>query len=351
MTSTHTALHITEPELLAAAKRGDADAFARLVSPYRGELHAHCYRMLGSVSDAEDALQDALLRAWRGLPRFEGRSSLRSWLYTIATNVCLRAIERRPKRVLPIDYGPAADPHDTPTGPLLEYPWLEPYPDERLGVEDGFAGPEASYQQRESIELAFIALLQHVPARQRAVLLLRDVLGFSAQDVAEVLDTTPTSVHSALQRAHKTVEERRPEQSQQVVLRSLGEARLAEIVNKYVSAWERGDVDAVVAMLAEDVRLAMPPIPTWYDGRDAAGTFLEHCAFTEDRPWRIVPLRASAQLSFGHYRWDPDKGDFAPHDVTVLTLRGEQIHDITFFIGEDVLRRFGLPDRPLGSHH
>src|SRR6266480_2901813 len=192
-----------ERELLEAARGGDEDAFGRLVEPHRGELHAHCYRMLGSVHDAEDALQEALLRAWRGIARFEGRSSLRSWLYTIATNTCLDAIERRPKRVLPIDYAPAADPHDGPGEPLVESVWVEPYPDERLGLEDGLAGPEARYEQREAVELAFIAAVQHLPARQRAVLILREVLGYSALEVAGMLDTTTASVNSALQRARK----------------------------------------------------------------------------------------------------------------------------------------------------
>src|SRR3954447_17660626 len=178
MTSTHTRTTPREHELLRAAKAGDEDAYAQLLAPFRGELHAHCYRMLGSVHDAEDALQEASLRAWRGLARFEERSSLRSWLYTIATNTCLRAIERRPKRVLPIDYAPAADPHDELAEPLVESVWVEPYPDDAVGLEDGLAGPEARYEQRESVELAFIAALQHLPARQRAVLILRDVLGF-----------------------------------------------------------------------------------------------------------------------------------------------------------------------------
>jgi RNA polymerase sigma-70 factor, ECF subfamily len=169
---------MADERLLDAARAGDENAFARLVEPHRRALHAHCYRMLGSVADAEDALQDALLNAWRGLSKFEGRSSLRSWLYTIATNACLRAIERRPKRVLPIDYAPAADPHDGLAEPLVESVWVEPYPDEAVGLEDGPAGPEARYEQRESVELAFIAALQHLPARQRAVLILRDVLGF-----------------------------------------------------------------------------------------------------------------------------------------------------------------------------
>ena len=206
---------MNDDQLLEAARAGDEQAFAALVEPHRGALHAHCYRMLGSVVDAEDALQETLLRAWRGLASFEGRSSLRSWLYTVATNACLRAIERRPKRVLPVDYSPAADPHENVGEPLVESVWVEPYPDERLGVEDGLADPEARYEQRESVELAFVAALQHLPASQRAVLILRDVLGFSAREVAETLETTPTGVDSALQRAHKAVDDRLPERSQQ----------------------------------------------------------------------------------------------------------------------------------------
>jgi RNA polymerase sigma-70 factor (ECF subfamily) len=222
----------SERELLNAARNDDREAFGRLVEPYRCELHAHCYRMLGSYADAEDALQETLLRAWRGLPRFERRSSLRAWLYRIATNTCLRAIERRPKRVLPIDYTPAADPHDRLADPVSEPVWLEPYPDTNLGLE-GPAGPDARYEQREAVELAFIAALQHLPARQRAVLILRDVLGFSARETAEVLETTAVSVDSALQRAHKTVDERLPSQTQQQTLRLLGDNELSKLVERY----------------------------------------------------------------------------------------------------------------------
>src|SRR3954468_16296540 len=192
---------MTGSRLLEAAVAGDERAYAELIEPHRTALRAHCYRMLGSIQDAEDAVQETLLRAWRNLASFQGRSSLRSWLYTIATNVCLRAIERRPRRVLPIDYGPPGDPHQRLGEPLVESTWIEPYPDENLGLEDGLAGPEARYEQRESIELAFIAALQHLPANQRAVLILREVLGFSAREVAETLDTTVASANSALQRA------------------------------------------------------------------------------------------------------------------------------------------------------
>src|SRR4051812_44034909 len=203
-----------ELELLQAAQGGDQEAFAMVVEPYRRELLAHCYRMLGSYADAEDALQETLLRAWRALSRFERRSSLRAWLYRIATNRSLTAIERRPKRVLPADYAAAADPHDGPADPFDEPIWLEPYPDLELSLRPP-TGPEARYEQREAVEPGFIAALQTLPARQRAVLILRDVLGFSARETAGVLETTPVSIDSALQRAHKTVDDRLPSHSQQ----------------------------------------------------------------------------------------------------------------------------------------
>jgi RNA polymerase sigma-70 factor (ECF subfamily) len=340
-----TSVNVNERDLLDAARQGDEDAYGRLVAPYRAQLHAHCYRMLGSVPDAEDALQEAFLRAWRGLPRFEGRSSFHSWLYTIATNACLKAIERRPTRVLPIDYGPATDPHDAPAEPLLESVWVEPYPDELLGLADGFAAPEARYEQRESVELAFIAALQHLPPRQRAVLILRDVLGFSGQEVADVLETSTASVYSALQRAHKAVDERLPEQSQQATLRSLDEAELREVVGGYVDAWERGDIDAVAAMLAEDAIIAMPPMPTWYGGREAVVSFLRSLPLAGGRRWRLVPARASGQLAFAHYLWDAEKECFAAHSINVLALRGNRITEITAFLDADAFPRFGLPDQ------
>ena len=221
---------VSERDLLEAARSGDEDAFRRLVEEHRSELHAHCYRMLGSVTEAEDAVQESLLRAWRGLSRFERGRPLRPWLYNIATNTCLDALARRPKRMLPTDYGRPLSADADPGEPLAESVWIEPYPDERLGLGTGYTAPEARYERREAVELAFIAALQHLPARQRAVLILREVLGFSAREVAQTLETTTASVNSALQRARKTVEERLPEQSQQATLRALGDERTRELV-------------------------------------------------------------------------------------------------------------------------
>src|ERR671931_1214286 len=335
---------LRERELLKAAREGDQDAFGRLIEPYRRELQAHCYRMLGSYADAEDALQEMLLRAWRALPGFEKRSSLRSWLYRIATNACLRAIERRPKRVLPIDYAPASDPHDGPAEPVSEPIWLEPYPDEMLGLEDALAGPDARYEQRESVELAFIAALQHLPARQRAVLILRDVLGFSAREAAEVLETSPASIYSLLQRAHRAVDECLPERSQQAMLRSLDDQDLRELVDRVVDAFERADVDAVVEMLATDGAFTMPPRPTWFRGREAVGAFLADHVLAPDMRWRVVPTRANGQLAFGNYRWDDEREIFEPRSMTVFTLGAQGVDEMTTFIGPELLARFRLPD-------
>jgi RNA polymerase sigma-70 factor (ECF subfamily) len=345
----------TELRLIERARGGDEDAFRRLVEPHRNELYAHCYRMLGSVHDADDALQDALLRAWRGLAKFESRSSLRAWLYRITTNACLDVISRRPKRVLPIDHRPAADPGDDLGEPLTESVWVEPYADEQLGLEDGYAAPEARYERRESVELAFIAALQHLPATQRAALILRDVLGFSARETAEALETTVPSVNGALRRARKAVAERLPGQSQQATLRALGDDGMREVVERYIEAWERGDVEAILAMLAADATFSMPPLPTWYRGRDAIADFLIRFAL-RDR-WRLLPTRANGQLALACYAWDAEKKSYTGLSLDVLTLDGPRAREVTSFVtphtrgparerfAADVLGRFGLPDR------
>ena len=369
MSTTPTASTAHEQELLEAARAGDEIAYGRLVESYRSELQAHCYRMLGSVHDAEDALQDALLRAWRGLAKFEGRSSLRSWLYRIATNTCLDVIARRPKRVLPIDYGPPADPHDGPGEPLVESAWVEPYPDETLGVEDGYAAPDARYEQREAVELAFIAALQRLPATQRAVLILREVLGFSANEVAETLETSTASVNSALQRARKAVDERTPEQSQQATLRSLGDDGVRQVVQGYVDAWDRGDIDAVVAMLSDDACFSMPPAPSWHRGHEQLTEFMGVGPLSGEWRWRHILVRASGQPTLAFYSWDAAEKTHLPFALNVLTVRDRLISDVTAFICRatesrdldayrrwpeepivherfvDFFERFGLPDR------
>jgi RNA polymerase sigma-70 factor (ECF subfamily) len=335
--------NMTERELLEAACGGDEDAFRRLVEPHRAGLHAHCYRMLGSLHDAEDALQDALLRAWRGLPGFDGRSALRRWLYRITTNTCLDALKRRPKRVLPIDYGPPAELEADAVGePLSRSVWVEPYPDELIGVENGYAAPEARCEQREAVELAFVAALQHLPPRQRAVLILREVLGFSAKEVSESLGTTVASVNSALQRARKAVEARLPEKSQQATIRELGNAGVREVVRRFVDAFERGDVDAIVSLLAEDATFAMPPYSEWYRGRDVVG---ESWLMPGGPPPRLryVETRANGQLALGTYVLDPERNRFLAIALDVLTLRGTRIADVTAFRTPEVFPRFGLP--------
>ena len=331
-----------EPSDLEAARTGDEGAFERLVEPYRGELQAHAYRMLGSAHDAEDALQETLLRAWRGLDRFEGRSTLRAWLYRIATNASLRAIERRPKRLLPVDYGPAGDPHDGLEAPLAESVWVDPYPDQ--AIEEVRLSPDARYEQRESVELAFIAALQHLPARQRAVLLLRDVLGFQPAEIADMLDSSPASVYSALQRAHATIDQRLPEASQQETLRAIDDQRLREVVERFVAAWEANDVDGLVAMLTEDAAISMPPRPSWYRGREAIAAFLAATPMSAGERWRLVPVAANGQPAFAMYGLEDD-GSWRPHAIQAITLDADaRITGMTAFLEPASFRHFGLPD-------
>jgi RNA polymerase sigma-70 factor (ECF subfamily) len=351
----NTGITAREGELLEAARGGDEKAFQALVDPYRKGLHVHCYRMLGSVHDADDALQDALLRAWRGLRTFEGRGSLRSWLYRITTNACLDVISRRPQRVLPIEREPAADPNRDLDDAVEEPIWIEPYADEQLGHEKGPAAPEARYEQREAVELAFIVALQHLTGTQRAALILRDVLSFSAREAAEALETTVPAVNGALRRARQAVEERLPERSQQAELRALGDDGIREVVERYIDAWERGDVDAILALLAKDAKYAMPPLPVWYRGHDAISIYLRRSALTVR--WRVLPVRANGQLAFASFGWDTEKEAYTPVSLDVLTLDGAEATEVTAFVtpytrgparerfAADVFGRFGVPAR------
>ncbi|MEV6157361.1 sigma-70 family RNA polymerase sigma factor [Nonomuraea sp. NPDC052129] len=328
-----------DAEDLVRARAGDDAAFNRLVEPLRRELHAHCYRMLGSTHDADDALQDALLRAWRGLARFEGRGSLRSWLYTVATHTCLDTIESRGRRALPMDLGPSSDRAVLGDAPPADVAWLGPYPDAALGA----GGPAARYEQREAVELAFVAALQHLPGNQRAALLLFEVLGFSAAEIATTMNTSTTSVNSALARARKIVAEKVPAPTQQRTLRQIDDARVREIVAGYSTALERGDADALVALLTEDVTWSMPPLPHWYHGLEAVADFARRIPLTACGSWRHLPVTANGQPAVACYLRNDGAGAHLAWSINVLTLRGEHIREVTSFIGAEHFTPFGLP--------
>ncbi|MFD9895781.1 sigma-70 family RNA polymerase sigma factor [Amycolatopsis sp. NPDC059027] len=329
---------VGDPDL-ARAREGDDDAFTRLVEPLRGELHAHCYRMLGSVHDADDALQDALVRAWRGLARFEGRSSLRSWLYTVTTRTCLDLVESRGRRALPIDLGPSSDRAVLDNAPLNDVAWLGPYPDAGLT-----GGADARYEQREAVELAFVAACQHLPGNQRAALLLFDVLGFSAAEIADTMATSTASVNSALQRARKIVAEKVPARTQQRALREIDDTRVREIVTGYAGALERGDADALVALLTEDVTWSMPPLRHWYRGIEAVMDFAVEIPLTRCPSWRHLSTSANGQPAVACYLGEHADAPHLPWSINVLTLRDGRIADVTSFVGAEHFPAFGLPD-------
>ncbi|HEY8927172.1 MAG TPA: RNA polymerase subunit sigma-70 [Polyangia bacterium] len=333
-----------DAQLLAAARSGDQASFEQLVAKHRRELHAHCYRMLGSPADADDALQESLLAAWRGLAGFEGRSSLRTWLYQVTTNATLRLISRSPARLLSPDHGPPrTDPTDLGE-PVAGRAWLEP-----LRTDDDRPGggppsgddPAARYLRRESVELAFVAALQHLPGTQRAVLILREVLELSAEEVADLLESTVASVNSALQRARKAVSERVPTRSQEAELRDLGTEGERGLVAAFVAAWERADASALLQLLTEDARLTMPPLPAWFSGRENLRKFFAERMFA--MPWRLVPLRANGQPGFACYVRQPGGGRFQLGAVNVLSLRGGRVAWIAAFLDPAMYRSFGLP--------
>jgi RNA polymerase sigma-70 factor (TIGR02960 family) len=332
-------VRVEATDLMSRARAGNGDAFRELTEPYRRELQVHCYRMLGSFSDAEDALQETLLAAWQGFGGFEERASLRTWLYRIATNKCLdarRAASRRPAKEWDV-------PHVEPPEPtrLGEITWLEPYPDALLeGATGGPPGPEARYEQTESVSLAFVTALQALPPRQVAVLILRDVLGFHASEVAEMLDSTVESVNSALKRARATLQRRQPPADGREPAPAVGSPAEDAIVAKFASAWESADLDALVALLTDDVFISMPPMPFEYEGRDLVARF---CAslFSAGRRFDLVPTRANGQPAFGAYLRAPN-GISHGMSLYVLTLAGDRICAMTRF-ENTVLPWFGLP--------
>ncbi len=322
---------------LSRARAGDEQAFRELTDPYRRELQVHCYRILGSVQDAEDLLQETMLAAWRGLEKFEGRSTLRAWLYRIATNRCLNALRDSERR-------PPDARTDLPRPTRMTEPlWLEPYPDALLeGIADDAPGPEARYESKESVALAFVTGLQYLAPRQRAVLVLRDVLGYPAAEVADMLDTSEASVNSALQRARTTLESRLAPPRDRAPLPDSSRER--DLLGRFVEAFEDSDVDGLVALLTEDVILSMPPQPLEYHGHDAVTDFLadRFSTHANRRVW-LIPTRANGQPAFGHYIEDPHAAIGRFFGVLVLTLDGDRIAGITRFGDTGILPCFGLP--------
>ena len=325
-------------QTLARARAGDEDAFRELTDPYRRELQVHAYRIVGSVQDAEDMLQETLLAAWRGLERFEERASVRAWLYRIATNRsldALRASRRRPEDLQRM----TEMPEPTRYGEAV---WLEPYPDVLLeGIPDHAPGPEARYEAKEAIELAFIVGLQHLPPQQRVVLVLRDVLGFRASEVAEMLRATEQSVNSLLRRARTAFESRLPATGRERA--PLPNSKLErDIVGRFADAIESGDADAVVGLLIDDAWLTMPPEPYEYQGRSTIGAFLRDRTARRGAP-RLVPTRANTQPAFACYFPSPQIEIVRPAAMFVLTLQGDRISAITWFGGSSGFSHFGLP--------
>ena len=325
-------------DLIDRARSGDAAAFEQLVGPYRREMQVHCYRILGSVADAEDALQETLTAAWRALGGYQGRAGIRTWLYRIATSRCLnmlRAASRRPQAKPPaLEFEP---PEPTRLGEVV---WLEPYPDVLFDLPDGAAGPEARCETREAISLAFVTALQLLPPRQRAALILRDVLDFSGREVAGLLDTTEQSVASAVKRARATLARELPSPDRPTP--APGSPGEQELVSRLVRAFEAGDVDGIVALMTGDVWLRMPPVPLEYQGRELARRFFSDVAFRRGRRYLLVPTRANGQPAFGVYLRDPLTGVGHASGLVVITLAGEQVSAITRF-DSGVLSRFGLP--------
>ena len=344
-----------EMTLLALASDGDHDAFGALAGAYRAELRAHCYRILGSRHDAEDALQEALLRAWRNLSGFEGRSSVRSWLYAIATNASLDVARQRSRRELPVGFGPSAAGGADLDPSQAEPRWLEPYPDQWL-ADDTASSPEARYEQRESVELAFVVALQYLPPLQRAVLLLREVAGFPTAEIARQLGASAAAVNSALQRARAAARDRLPARSQQSTLRQLGDERTRALVQRYADALERGDADTLVRMLTEDATWSMPPDPAWFRGHQAIREFLMGGPLCVR--WRHLAARVNGQLAVGCYIYDQAGDRYIPWVIDVLTLEGDKIAAVTAFLtaeaaesgrsdhletGTELFAHFGLP--------
>jgi RNA polymerase sigma-70 factor, ECF subfamily len=339
-----------ETARLNAARHGDSQQFGELTEPYRRELQVHCYRILGSLHEAEDMVQETMLKAWKRLDTYEGRASFRAWLYKIATNTCLDFLDqRRSRRLLPLNVIPASDPNTSLLPPVAEMTWLEPFPDEWLGDKSA-VNPEARYTDSESISLSFMTALQYLPPRQRAVLILCDVLDFSSRETAEVLDLTVSSVNSALHRARKTLSQNYQNRELESSHQLLTDERSQWLLDHFVQAWETADVEGLVALLKADATFAMPPSPSWYQGHEAIRMFASTTVFADggmfsgkaSRRWRLLPTHANGSPAFAIYQRD-EENEYRSFGVHVLEFEGDQFKQIISFIDPSLPVRFGLP--------
>ncbi len=342
---------ILKTDHLAAALQGNADEFSELTEPYRRELQVHCYRILGSLTEAEDMVQETFLRAWKRLATYQGRSTFRAWLYKIATNACLDSLDRiRSRRYLPVDITPAADPRSGFIPPSPEIRWLEPYPDEWL-IDQAAANPETHYSTTESISLAFLTALQTLPPRQRAVLILCDVLDWSAQETADLLGLTVTAVSSALHRARVTLAKSyRGHKAKRSALQKTDE-HTRKLLNGYIHAWQTADVDGLVALLKQDAAFSMPPSPAWYHGRTAIRKFMMATVFANagmfpgkaKGRWKLYPLQANRQPAVAIYSRG-ENNEYHPAGIHVLTVEGSRVSQIIGFMDPALPVHFGLPE-------
>ena len=344
----------SEARRLAAARQGNSRKFGELAEPYRRELQVHCYRILGSVHDAEDMVQETMLRAWKRLDTYEERATFRAWLYKIATNVCLDMLDkrrRRAKRLLPSDLFSPADPQQPVEPPMTEILWLEPLPDEWLS-DSTAENPETRYSTHESISLAFLIALQILPPRQRAVLILKDVLDWSAIEIAELLDTTTSSVNSALHRARVTLAKNyQRREAQSVTAGRVADEHTQKLLEKYIHAWQTADVNGLVALLRKDATLSMPPSPSWYAGRESIAIFAANTVFANDGMfpgmadgrWKLLPVRANSQPGAAVYQ-RMENSMYHPFGVHVLTCDQTKIAQISCFIDPTLPIMFDLPE-------
>lgn len=339
-----------EVEQLTLARKGDSQKFSDLTEPYRHELQVHCYRILGSLHEAEDMVQETILKAWKRLDTYEGRASFRSWLYKIATNACLDLLDRKKsRRLLPFEKLSPSDPSTPVLPPTLEISWLEPFPDEWLGDKRAI-NPEARYSDSESISLAFLTALQLLPPRQRAVLILRDVLDFSALETADVLGLTISSANSALHRARTTLARRYPREEKENLTMSSLDAKTQQLLDRFVKAWEASDVNGLVALLKADAALAMPPSPSWYQGQSAIGAFVAATVFGTDgmfpgeaaHRWRLLPTRANGAPAFAVYQRN-EQNEYKPFGLIALTIVEDKLSRIISFIDPTLPTLFGFP--------